>query len=363
MWTDPKIAPMPTGGVIIKIRNESTIPRFLASGFYGPAMRVGPDGEPDAARYLDALIEMAAGRRGDHVFFRTQNRFVYGGQLRGASDHAAISLNGRRGLLGKRANAPCVIPESGVEPSEPPRFEGLDSARQTRRCRPLFVRFRDELGLAGRWIDEYELYFALGDYAYLLPTTWMNTGMVAISPGETNRLIELVRDDPSGVIGHDENDVIDRCEEPIPHDPDYGPDLLGARTQEGLLAAALADPSQLSVGLPPRGASIAQRVPISPFRPRDVEFADVGWYTGRSINGGTLPDVLLYLDDEPAGAALRHRIDIQQAWLERLLGDGARAIDRFVAAPAFEDGFYESEGEGTMRPSHEIRLPLDRSGL
>lgn len=354
---------MPDGGVVITVRNEDVLPLYLAYGVYGKKLRLGTDDDPNPESYVRTLAEYAACRQGDHVFFRCRGRFYYGGRVLGSASHGAFYINGRRGLLGKRAEAPIVWDESRWNRFEPPAREGLDSASRPPVCQPFLLRFRDWMQFRGRWIDEDAFYFALRDYNHLLPTTWMTSNMVSTSPGETEVLLDGLMREPGGelspVVGRD----VDFAEEPIAYDPSYGPDLSGARSREDLLAAALADPSQLPGRVRPDGSAIGHRVPVTPHRPRDVESADVGYYSDRRLRDGTLPDVLVYLDAEPAGAETGRRIERQHRWLTSLLGDDVRDVEFYAVAPAFDDSFGDSLRERTVDSIETVQVTIDGSGL
>lgn len=230
---------MATGGVIVSVRDETAIPEFLAGGVFGREIRLGPPDDPNHGPYIRALASYGTCRRNDHVFFQSGDRFVYAGRVRGAETHGAFYLNGRRGFLGRRADAPLVW--------EGTRGERGRGAGARRASRPFLVRFGDDLGLAGRWIDDHSVYRSLGDYPYLLPTTWSGSDMVSISPGETKRLLSLLVDEPVGEIPSATGIDAGLAADAVPFEPKYGPNLLGAWTTEELTAALLAHPPWATV--------------------------------------------------------------------------------------------------------------------
>lgn len=306
---------MPRGGLVITVSNEAVIPRYIAAGVYGPKLRYWRDEDPNLTEYVRVLAAIASCREGDHVFFHSRGRFVYGGRVRGSDTHGAFFLNGRRGFLGRRADAPLVWDESDWAQQEPPALKRLDPARRAAVIQPFLLRFDDELGLAGRWADEDSLYFGLRSYPYMLPTNWPSSKLVSVSPGEAELLLSLLSESPSARYGHDDVGDVELADEPEPYESQHGPRALGAMTVDDLLAALLANPRQLPPVIPPREAALCHHVPISPYRPRDVPTADIAWYSDSRLNDGTVPDGLVYLDAESAGADLRRRIDAQHAWL------------------------------------------------
>lgn len=346
---------MSTGGVVITARDEESIPVFLGGGVFGRELRLGTPDDPNIRTYIRALADFAACRRGDHVFFQTSDRFMYAGRVRGADKHGAFYLNGRPGFLGRRADAPFV-------------WEGTEAerVRATGRrpgARPFLLRFGDDLGLAGYWVDRHSVYRSLGDYPYLLPTTWANSSMVSISPGETKRLLSLLVEDPVGHVSPAAEVGLGVWAEAVPYEPKYGPNLLGAWTAEGLTAAILAHPLQLPSLRPPEHAALAHWVPISPYRPSDVPTVDVAWYSDRDLGDGTIPDVLLFVSAEPAGLDLRRRIERQRTWLDRLLGTAVDQVEFKAVAPGFSREFYEPDRDGSVTEVEDIRVTLNRTGL
>lgn len=354
---------MPDGGIVVTVRNEEVLPVYLAYGVYGDKLRLGTHAGPNPEHYVRALADYAGRRQGDHLFFRCRGRFYYGGRIRGSSEHGAFYLNGRCGLLGSRADPPTVWDESEWERYEPPSRAGLDSVSRPSVCQPFLLRFRDWLGLQGRWIEGCRLFYALRDCNYLLPTTHAASNVFPVSPGEADRLLALLMEDADGELCPPEDANVEFTKEPTPYDPAYGPNPIGARSRDGLVAAVVANAEELPPQLQRAGAAIAHRVPISPYRPRNVELADVGYYTDRNVRDGTLPDVLLYLEPESAGERLRQRIDRQYAWLESLLGREIHEIKLYAAAPEFTAGFYESDRERTAAALDEVELRITRSGL
>jgi len=230
-------------------------------------------------------------------------------------------------------------------------------------CQLFLLVFHDWMGLEGRWIDENEFYFELRDHNFLLPTTWRTSDMVSISPGETELLLNLLLLKSEGRLPAADYPTIEFTTERTQYDPVYGPDLTGARTKDGIVAAALTDPSRLPSKTRPDGDAIGCNVPISPYRPGDVPVADIGYYSNRPIRDGTLPNTLLYLDVKPAGEEMRSRIDRQFKWLDTLLGEEIYDVEVVALAPEFTDGFYESVGDQTTAALNEILITLSGSGL
>lgn len=354
---------MPGGGVVISVRNEELVRHYIGAGVYGPKFRHGTGDDPNHNWYVLALSDVACCREGDHVFFHCRGRFVYGGRILGSTKHGAFFLNGRRGFLGERAEAPLVWDESGWGQQDPPAMTDAGPGRGSSEYPPFLIRFHDELGIAGRWVEDDSLYFELRSYPYMLPTNWMRSTIISISPGEAAMLHAMLLDDPEERLRPRDEVAGGLMDDPMPYDSVHGPRLLGANTVDDIVAALLADPRQLPSTMPPEGAAIVHRVPISPYRPNDVPTADIAWYSAPRLNEGTVPDGLVYVESRRAGLDMRRRIDRQQMWIERLLGSDIDDVEVRAVAPEFAPEFYESDREETTSKLREVRVPLNRSGL
>lgn len=328
---------MPTGGLLINLQNDHALPLYLAHGVYGPTVPTDHNHDPFPEPYLEALADVGCPRRDDHVFFLSDHRLYYGGRIVGEAEQHPFYLNGNRGLIGKRADAPLAWDETRWDAFAPPGREGHNWRYRPTPCQPFLLRFEDHLDLTGRWIKDHAYYVALGDYRHLLPTTNDVSGLTPMSPGETDRLLALLTERPDGRIDPP-NEEIAFVDEPLSYDAADGPTLADVVTVDGLVAVALANPTELPEPLRPRG-TFGHHVPISPSRRRSVDRIELGCYTDRRLLDGTLPDRLVYLTLEPAGDELRARIDRQYAWLERLFGDEIAEIDVYVGGLEFTDSF------------------------
>lgn len=354
---------MPDGGLVITIRNEDVLPLYLAYGVYGRKLRLALDDEPHYHPYFQTLASYACCREDDHVFFRSNGRIYYGGRIVADSRRCAFYLNGQYGILGRNAEAPHVWDESGWDQFEPPANEGLDWRRPPPLCQPFLLRFRDWYRLKGRWIDEHQFYFSLGEYNYLLPMTLDPSGMTVISPGETEALVTLFVHGIGGKLSPPEGPDIELQEEPTPYEPSFGPEPAEARSREELMAGILANPGNLPTWARSAQNGVGHQVPISPYRTRNVETADVGYYGVPAIRDGTLPNVLLYVEESgPAGEAVGCRIERQYQWLQHVLGTTLREIQFVIASeditPEFDDATRGKRGAAIQH----LQLPIDSSG-
>lgn len=350
------------GGVVITIRNEDVLPLYLAYGVYGRKLRLDLDDNPHFDPYIDALATYACCREHDHVFFRCKGRIYYGGRLVSDSRHYAFYLNGPHGFIGRAAEAPQVWDESGWDQFEPPVNRGLDWRRPPPLGQPFLFRFRDWYRLKGRWVDEHDFYVSLSEYNYLLPTTVDPTGMTVISPGETEVLVNLFIHGEGGKLPAPKREDIELQEEPTPYDPSFGPDPTDPLTKEEFIAGVLANSGKLPTWAQSRNNNAIYDIPISPYRPRNVETADFAYYRVPAIRNGTIPNILFYVkEDGPADEAIGRRIERQYQWLDQLLGKTIQKVQFVIAAedvtPQFDRATHGKWG-GRIR---HLQLPIDDS--
>lgn len=336
---------MVQGGLFITLYDEETLRLYLEQGIYGQHMSP-EDSEPSSnSNHYRTLADYACGRAGNHVFFFRDREIFYGGQLLGAEDHGAFFLNGRRSPLGREANAPLVWDESVRE-----RYEcveaGLftvddDAGEADAVCQPFLLRFEDERNLAGTYVQSDQLYFDLGEYPYPLPSnTISGMGFCTLTPGETQTLLRLLENEPEGQIDPVSDEEIELQDEPVPYAPNYGvDDPTDANPESHLEAAVTANPSLLPDHLHPDGAAICRQVPISPFKPKNMDQADVCYFREDAIQDGTIPNTVIELKNNRAGKSAATQVVRYLRWLHKRLGNEAEQIDVYVYAPSFTGTF------------------------
>jgi hypothetical protein len=336
---------MAQGGLFITLYDEETLQLYLDRGIYGQHM--SPEaGEPSSySNHYPTLADYACGREGNHVFFFRDREIFYGGQLVGSEEHGAFFINGQQSPLGRDANAPLVWDES-----ERDRYDRVDSGLFTVAdeddeddavCQPFLLRFEDEGDLAGTYITSDQLYFELGEYPYPLPSnTISGMGFCTLTPGETRTMLELLENEAEGHIEPESAEDVELQGEPVPYSPEYGvgrPE--DANPESHLEAAVTANPSLLPESLRPDGAAICRQVPISPFKPRNMDEADVCYFTDDSVRNGTMPNTVIELKNKRAGKGAATQVVRYLRWLQERLGAEADEVDVYVYAPSFTGPF------------------------
>lgn len=341
----PLCTDMLQGGIFVTLYDKETLKLYLDQGIYGQHM-TPQEGEPSSySAHYRTFADYGAVRDGYHVFFSLNREIYYGGQIRGSDEHGAFYINGQKSPMGREADAPLVWDESDRDTyeatDEPGVFKTDDD--DTGTCQPFLVQFEDGLDLAGAYVTADQFYLALGNYPYLLPAHDLEErNSFTLTPGEVNTLVELLKTKSEGHIEPLNNETVEFEREPIPYSPMYGIGKLSeARSQSHLESSILANPSLLPKEVCPAGTTICRNMPISPFRPRDIDRADVSYFHEETVQEGTIPNAILYPRNQAPEADLVNQIDRQLQWLDRLLGLEAKRIVAYVLTPRLSNEFAE----------------------
>lgn len=84
---------MASSGVFVTLYDEETPRLYLDRGVYGTLMRPVWDSGRIPRTHYPTLADYACVRGGTHVFFFRKRKITDGGQVVGATDHAAFCLN------------------------------------------------------------------------------------------------------------------------------------------------------------------------------------------------------------------------------------------------------------------------------
>jgi len=336
---------MTAGGLFVTLYDEETLRLYLDRGVYGQHMSP-EEGEPSPySNHYPTLADYACARDGDHVFFFRDREIFYGGRIAGAEEHGAFYINRQESPLGREADAPLVWDESDRDRYERVRagrfLTDEDSTEDDSVCQPFLLRFEDRRDLAGTYVSSDQLYFELGEYPYPLPSnTIAGMGFCTLTPGETQTLLRELENDRAGRIEPVSDEGTELQSDPVPYDPSYGVDAAEEATPESHLEAAVtANPTLLPELLQPEQAALCRQVPISPFKPRNMDKADVCYFTADSIRDGTIPNTVIELKKDRAGKSAAQQVVRYLRWLHKRLGSDADEIDVYVYAPSFTSTF------------------------
>lgn len=336
---------MTQGGMFVTLYDRETLKLYLEHGVYGQHMSPEETEPSSYSNHYRTLADFACGRAGDHVFFFHDRHIFYGGQLLGSGETGAFFLNGRRSPLGREGYASLVWDESRRN-----RYEsaghGLftvddENEYESLVCQPFLFRFEDKRDLAGAHIESDQLYFELAEYPYPLPAnTISGRGFCRLTPGETRTIVELLETAPEGRIEAKSDEPVKLQDEPVPYSPTFDIDSPRKANPESQLEATVtANPSLLPEFMQPDDATICRQVPISPFKPRNIDQADICYYSDQSIRDGTVPSTIIELKNKQAGKDAATQVVRYLDWLHERLGPDAAEIDLYMFAPSFSRTF------------------------
>lgn len=334
------------GGLFITLFDHETLSLYVSKGVYATHMEPVMGTVPKYSRHHHTLADYACGRRGTHVFFFIKRKIVYGGQLVGPDDIGAFYLNGAGSPMGRNASADLVWDESNrsiyekcEEPTHPPGTFTRNMEENVRRvCQPYMLLFKDSLQLAGRYITSDRLYFELGEYSYPLPSNSISDmSFCTLTPGETAIALRLLRDGGDGEIDISSVESVELKGFPTPFKPEYGVARTSETTSEAHLEASiLSNPRLLPEDIRPRkGTVICRQVPISPFKPSQMDRADICFYSEPGLFDATIPDTVIELKKGRAGKGDLDQVMRYEKWLEKRLGSEAAKIKLYLLAPEF----------------------------
>jgi len=216
-----------------------------------------------------------------------------------------------------------------------------ENQREIKVCQPYLLLFKDKIGLKGNAIESDQLYFELGDYPYPLPSNSIQgMSFCTLTPRETEITLKLLKNESKKreLYRLNSNDNVEFEGDPLPYNPDYDIKTLNDAVSESHLEASIiANPNLLPEEMKlQKEYTICRQVPISPFKPSQMDRADICYYSEENqIAEGTIPNVIIELKNNKAGAGEARQIKRYIEWLHKRLGDKAKEINFYLLAPSF----------------------------
>jgi len=329
---------LPSAGLFITLYDEQTLRLYLDRGVYGQLMAPVFDKVSVRSRHHHILADYACVRRGAHVFFFLHRKIIYGGQVLGSETVGSFCLNGPYSPMGRKAQAQIYWDESTRETYRATARPGLFTVPTVgERCQPYLLRFSDALNLQGTTITSDQLYFELGNFNYPLPSNSISgMGFCTLTPGETDIALSLLRQEPMELFEDTTRETTQLLGAPLPFTPAYGISHLHEAISEAHLeASALANPELLPPPLRPERTTLCRQVPISPFKPYQMDRADICYFSEDSIAEGTIPNTIIELKNKRTGKSGVKQIERYLAWLHKILPRDASRVSLYLFAPSF----------------------------
>jgi hypothetical protein len=323
------------GGLFITLYDERTLSLYLKYGIYGflmpPVMTPKPSPH---SRHYHALADYACSREGTHVFFFLKRKIIYGGTVKGNTNIASFYLNGKTSPLGRKANADLFWDES--ERYNPTDQEGIFEVNGKKRSQPFILQFDKIEGLTGKKIVSDDLYFELGKYPYPLPSnTIQGMSFCTLTPGEAQISLDLAKRSKKYFnAACDENMIIGASQTLF---DSRLIDESSYQNEAHLEFSLLADLERIRHLLPCDDYILCRQVPISPFRPFQMDRADICLYgLSNPIRSGTIPSVIIELKNKKANFRDYEQMVRYLNWLSRITEQkDFQKILPIIVAPEF----------------------------
>jgi hypothetical protein len=329
---------MPESGLFITIDKKETLDLYVHSGVYGELRSPEFKEVSNRSMHYAALADAASARKGDHVFFFNERSIIYGGQIEGSNKYGSFIINGPNSPLGRKANAEICWNECSRKMyKETEDFGVFTTSKNATKCQPYLIKFSDELGLKGYGIESDKLYAELSmRYNYPLPSNAIQRkSFCTITPGETQILLELLR---NGQVMIDHPKDIVQLDNPLFYNPSMGISHLSqAKSKYHHDAMLIANPSLLPKNLHPRTAAICRKVPLTPFKPSNMDLADLCYYDDASLAEGTIPNTIIEMDWKITDSKKVVKLVKHIEWLQKVVPNEFKDISYNVFAPGFKN--------------------------
>lgn len=323
------------GGLFINLYDKKTLALYIKYGIYGFLMKPIFSEQPSSrSRHYQALADYACSRKGTHVFFFANRTIVYGGTVKGSESFASFYLNGRTSPFGREANSTLFWDESNIYNSL--ETEGVFRVNDQEKAQPYILQFDKINGLSYKMIPSDDLYFELGKYSFPLPSNSIQgMSFCTLTPGETNIALELMKN--SSISFEDNYNEEQSIGE---NQTLFEPSLLDYQNyinEAHMEFTLLADLEPIRHLFEEDEYILCRQVPISPFKPSNMDRADVCLYSiSNPIKEGTIPNIIIELKRNKANFKAYNQVARYLKWLKRILSDEEFSqITPIIIAPDF----------------------------
>lgn len=322
------------GGLFIALYDEETLKLYLNKGVYGFLMNPVYDDVPSSrSKHYAVLADYACSREGTDVFFFLKRKIVYGGKIYGNKKSGSFYINGSNSPLGRKVNADLFWDESTrYESTDKP---GVFKVNDSVKSQPFIFQFiKNEA--TGKYVVSDELYFELGKYPYPLPSNSMQgMSFCTLTPGEVETLLNLI-DKSELKIDYTVCDDVEKAGEGTLFNEnlvDIKDEFINEAQLEFTILSSLKPFNDFLLD----EYILCRQVPISPFKPMDMDRADVCLYSVKEpIKDGTVPNVVIELKNGRANFQAYKQVTKYLRWLERITNkEEFKKIQAYVIAHSF----------------------------
>lgn len=325
-----------TGGLFIALYDEESLKLYLDKGVYGFLMKPVMEEKPSPrSRHYQVLADYACSREGTDVFFFLNRKIVYGGKIYGNKTAGSFYLNGNTSPLGRKAHADLFWDESARKKYFATNTPGVFriSSNGGEKAQPFLFQFRQN-NYTGRYIASDDLYFELGKYSYPLPSNSMQgMGFCTLTPGEVSTLIELIKHSHQKIEFVGEGEISKDGKETLFEESLVSVDdkLVNEAQLEFTILASL----RPFVEFLDDDYVLCRQVPISPFKPSQMDRADICLYNiSDPIKNGTIPNIVIELKKDKGNKAAYEQVVRYLKWIRVITTDDEYAkVQAYIIAP------------------------------
>jgi hypothetical protein len=327
-----------SGGLFIALYDEESLKLYLNKGLFGFLMNpVFTDKPSSRSRYYAILADYACSREGTDVYFFLKRKIVYGGKIYGNKEIGSFYLNGATSPLGRSAHADLFWDESKRKRYIPTDKSGVFKISKdgANKAQPFIFQFVHNEN-TGKYIVSDDLYLQLGRYPYPLPSNSMQgMGFCTLTPGEVLTLERLMTESRKR-INYDEEFEVEKSGKEVV----FSDELVSLKDE--LINEAQLEFTILSSLKPFKSFltddyMLCRQVPISPFKPIDMDRADICLYSmTHPIKNGTIPNVIIELKRENANAKAYEQVTRYLKWIRMITSDEEfNQVSAYIIAPSF----------------------------
>lgn len=323
------------GSFFIALYDEKSLKLYLKNGIYGSLMRpVFEEYVSSRSKHYAVLADYACSRQGTRVFFFLNRKIYYGGKIIGNENSASFYINGEYSPLGRKAQANLFWDESKRYKETEQEGVFLVGEEAQQRTQPYIFRFKTDEN-TGKYIVSDDLYFELGSYPFPLPSNSMQgMSFCTLTPGETNILLGLVNNSTNRIDYLKSNGDVSRGEGVLFYDDlvDYDDGFINEAQIEFSIISSLKPYKSFL----PNDYVLCRQVPISPFKPMNMDRADICLYDKNDlIKNGMIPNVVIELKRNKANYYAYLQVVRYLKWLERITSE--QEFEKITAYVIAED--------------------------
>lgn len=323
------------GGMFVTLYDEKTLKLYLNKGLYGFLMKpTSVDSVTSRSKHYAVLADYACSREGTDLFFFLKRKIVYGGKIYGNRDCSSFYINGQNSPLGQRTQANLFWDESSrYTPTATP---GVFKVNSKDKAQPFIFQFAQNEN-TGKYIISDELYFNLGrKYPYPLPSNSMQgMSFCTLTPGEVKELINLLSQSNKSIDFSECDDINKSGEERLFDNTlvDIRSEFINEAQMEFSILSSLTPLHELFEN----NYILCRQVPISPFKPMDMDRADICLYSlDYPIREGTIPNIVIELKKGKTNYHAYNQIVRYLNWLKMITTDEEFSkVKAFIIANSF----------------------------